>query len=173
MGGFSIWHILIFAIIVLLLFGGNRFSAMMGDVAKGLKSFKQGMADEDDDKMRRYDEQRRNDPPRQLPRDQPPHPIDVTPRPADPVDRRRRRETTKRSKPHSPRMFGVDSSELAVVAILALIFIGPKDLPQGLADRRLLGRPRARHGAPLHFGHREHGPRGRARRDGEALARGE
>ena len=27
-------------------------------------------------------------------------------------------------------MFGVDSSELAVVAILALIFIGPKDLPK-------------------------------------------
>jgi len=48
MGGFSIWHILIFAIILLLLFGGNRFSSMMGDVAKGLKSFKQGMADEAD-----------------------------------------------------------------------------------------------------------------------------
>ena len=47
MGGFSLWHILIFAVIVLLLFGGNRFSAMMGDVAKGLKSFKQGMADDD------------------------------------------------------------------------------------------------------------------------------
>ena len=44
MGGFSLWHILIFAIILLLLFGGNRFSAMMGDVAKGLKSFKQGMS---------------------------------------------------------------------------------------------------------------------------------
>jgi len=29
-------------------------------------------------------------------------------------------------------MFGVDSSELAVVAILALIFIGPKDLPRVL-----------------------------------------
>ena len=43
MGGFSLWHILIFAIILLLLFGGNRFSAMMGDVAKGLKSFKKGM----------------------------------------------------------------------------------------------------------------------------------
>jgi sec-independent protein translocase protein TatA len=82
MGGFSIWHILIFAIIVLLLFGGNRFSAMMGDVAKGLKSFKQGMADEDDEKVRRYEEQRRNDP-RQLPRDQPP--IDVASRPAEPV----------------------------------------------------------------------------------------
>ena len=46
MGGFSIWLILIFGLFLLLLFGGNRFSAMMGDVAKGMKSFKEGMADE-------------------------------------------------------------------------------------------------------------------------------
>ena len=85
MGGLSIWHILILAIILLLLFGGNRFSAMMGDVAKGLKSFKQGMADEDDEKYRRYDEQRRNEPPRQLPRDERREPIDVTPRPSEPA----------------------------------------------------------------------------------------
>ena len=86
MGGFSIWHILIFAVILLLLFGGNRFSNMMGDVAKGLKSFKQGMADEDDEKVRRYDEQRR-EPPRQIPRDEvrPQDQIDATPRPADPA----------------------------------------------------------------------------------------
>jgi sec-independent protein translocase protein TatA len=77
MGGFSIWHILIFAIIVLLLFGGNRFSTMMGDVAKGLKSFKQGMADDEDEKRKRYEEQRRSEPPK-LPREQ--EPIDVTPR---------------------------------------------------------------------------------------------
>ena len=88
MGGFSIWHILIFAIILLLLFGGNRFSAMMGDVAKGLKSFKQGMADEDEDKKHRYGEQRRNEPPRQLPRDDigpRSEPIDVTPKREEPV----------------------------------------------------------------------------------------
>jgi sec-independent protein translocase protein TatA len=87
MGGFSIWHILIFAIILLLLFGGNRFSSMMGDVAKGLKSFKQGMADEDEEKTRRYDEQRRNDPPRQLPREEARRDgtIDVTPRAAEPA----------------------------------------------------------------------------------------
>ena len=85
MGGFSIWHILIFAIILLLLFGGNRFSSMMGDVAKGLKSFKQGMADEDDDKRHRYEEQRRQAPPRLLDDVRPQDPIDVTPRPADPV----------------------------------------------------------------------------------------
>jgi sec-independent protein translocase protein TatA len=81
MGGFSIWHILIFAIIVLLLFGGNRFSAMMGDVAKGLKSFKQGMADDEDEKRQRHEEQRRSEP-RQLPREQ--ERIDVTPRSAEP-----------------------------------------------------------------------------------------
>ena len=77
MGGFSLWHILILAVLVLLLFGGNRFSNMMGDLAKGMKQFKQGMADEDEDKQRRYEEQRRAEPPR-LPRDQ--DPIDVTAR---------------------------------------------------------------------------------------------
>lgn len=86
MGGLSIWHIIIIAIFVLLLFGGNRFSSMMGDVAKGLKSFKQGMADDEDEKYRRYEEQRRNEPPRQLPREEAHRePIDVTPRPAEPV----------------------------------------------------------------------------------------
>ena len=87
MGGLSIWHLLILAVLLLLLFGGNRFSAMMGDVAKGLKSFKQGMADEEEDKRRDYDQQRRNEPPRQLPRDDAGsrEPIDVTPRREEPV----------------------------------------------------------------------------------------
>ena len=92
MGGFSFWHILILAIILLLLFGGNRFSAMMGDVAKGLKSFKQGMADDEEEKRQRYEEQRRIDEQRRAEQARPlPHaderPIDVTPepRPADSV----------------------------------------------------------------------------------------
>jgi len=87
MGGLSIWHLLILALFILLLFGGNRFSSMMGDVAKGLKSFKQGMADDEEEKRQRYDEQRRAEPPRQLPRDEarPQEPIDVTPRPAEPA----------------------------------------------------------------------------------------
>jgi sec-independent protein translocase protein TatA len=88
MGGFSLWHILIFAIILLLLFGGNRFSAMMGDVAKGLKSFKAGMADEDE--QRRNDAAQRPAEPRQIPPQKPydTQPIDITPReprPADPA----------------------------------------------------------------------------------------
>lgn len=50
MGGFSLWHWLVVGIIVLLLFGKGRFSDMMGDVAKGIKSFKKGMAEEDEPK---------------------------------------------------------------------------------------------------------------------------
>jgi sec-independent protein translocase protein TatA len=101
MGGFSLWHILIFAIILLLLFGGNRFSAMMGDVAKGLKSFKQGMADEDDKRAAdaRRDDPRQNDP-RQLPPQQnyTSPPIDVTPEPR-PVEPRPAEPTAAPSPP--------------------------------------------------------------------------
>ena len=49
MGSFSIWHWLVVGILVLLLFGKGRFSDMMGDVAKGIKSFKKGMADDEED----------------------------------------------------------------------------------------------------------------------------
>ena len=48
MGGLSLVHWLIVGIVILLLFGKGRFSAMMGDVAKGLKSFKKGMAEDDE-----------------------------------------------------------------------------------------------------------------------------
>jgi sec-independent protein translocase protein TatA len=47
MGGLSIWHWLIVGILVLLLFGKGRFSDMMGDVAKGLKSFKKGISEDE------------------------------------------------------------------------------------------------------------------------------
>ena len=45
--GLSLPHILLLALVVLLLFGGGRVSGLMGDVAKGIKSFKKGMADDD------------------------------------------------------------------------------------------------------------------------------
>ena len=48
MGSFSIWHWLIVAIVLLLLFGKGRFSEMMGDVAKGIKSFKKGMSEDEE-----------------------------------------------------------------------------------------------------------------------------
>ena len=47
MGGASIWHWVVVGAIVMLLFGRGKISEMMGDVAKGIKAFKKGMADED------------------------------------------------------------------------------------------------------------------------------
>ncbi|RWM11139.1 twin-arginine translocase TatA/TatE family subunit [Mesorhizobium sp.] len=50
MGSLSIWHWLIVLVIVLLVFGRGKIPELMGDMAKGIKSFKKGMADDDDDK---------------------------------------------------------------------------------------------------------------------------
>ena len=48
MGSLSIWHWLIFGAVALLLFGGKgKISDIMGDVAKGIKSFKKGMSEDD------------------------------------------------------------------------------------------------------------------------------
>jgi sec-independent protein translocase protein TatA len=48
MGSFSIWHWMLFGAVALLLFGGKgKISDLMGDVAKGIKSFKKGMAEDD------------------------------------------------------------------------------------------------------------------------------
>jgi sec-independent protein translocase protein TatA len=59
MGTLSIWHILIFGIVVLLLFGGRgKISDVMGDVAKGIKSFRQGLSDHDDESQRITTERR-------------------------------------------------------------------------------------------------------------------
>ncbi|CAN5718195.1 twin-arginine translocase TatA/TatE family subunit [Sphingomonas sp. ZT3P38] len=48
MGSFSLMHWLVFGVIAILVLGGGRFSNMMGDVAKGIKQFKKGMAEEDE-----------------------------------------------------------------------------------------------------------------------------
>ena len=48
MGSFSIWHWLIVLVIVLLLFGAGKIPKLMGDMAKGVKAFKKGLADEED-----------------------------------------------------------------------------------------------------------------------------
>ena len=46
MGSFSIWHLLILAVVVFLLFGRGKVSDLMGDVAKGIKNFRKGLQDE-------------------------------------------------------------------------------------------------------------------------------
>ena len=49
MGAFSIWHWIIVLVIVVLLFGRGKIPELMGDVAKGIKNFKSGMAEDEAD----------------------------------------------------------------------------------------------------------------------------
>lgn len=48
--GLSLPHLIILALVVILLFGRGKISEMMGDFGKGIKSFKQGIADEANEK---------------------------------------------------------------------------------------------------------------------------
>ena len=58
----SIWQLLIVLVIVLLLFGRGKIPQLMGDMAKGIKSFKRGMDDEEKknevDKNKNIDEEK-------------------------------------------------------------------------------------------------------------------
>jgi sec-independent protein translocase protein TatA len=83
MGSFSVWHWLVVGVIILLLFGKGRFSEMMGDVAKGLKSFKKGMSEDDEATAARPAE-----PPRRLTADE----ATVTP----PAERSREADVDRR-----------------------------------------------------------------------------
>ncbi len=48
MGSMSIWHWIVVGAVLLLLFGGKgKVSDIMGDFAKGIKSFKKGMSEDD------------------------------------------------------------------------------------------------------------------------------
>ena len=45
MGGLSIWHWLIVLAVVLILFGSGRVGSLLGELGKGVKSFKQNISD--------------------------------------------------------------------------------------------------------------------------------
>jgi len=45
--GISFWQVLLVLVLIVLLFGRGRISDLMGDVARGIKSFKKGLADEE------------------------------------------------------------------------------------------------------------------------------
>ena len=85
MGSFSIWHWLVVGIVLLLLFGKGRFSEMMGDVAKGIKSFKKGMS-EDEEAAQAAEQRRISEARPPEPQVIPPQPGDITPEPT-PADR--------------------------------------------------------------------------------------
>ena len=51
MGSMSIWHWAIVIVVVALLFGGRgKLSGIMGDAAKGIRAFKDGLKDDTDSK---------------------------------------------------------------------------------------------------------------------------
>ncbi len=68
LGGFGHWIVIL--LIVLVLFGVGRVSGLMGELGKGIKSFKDGLADGD----------KPADQPKQIPPQQTQPPIDITPR---------------------------------------------------------------------------------------------
>ena len=45
----GIWQVVLILVIVLILFGAGKLPKVMGDVAKGVKNFKAGMKDDDED----------------------------------------------------------------------------------------------------------------------------
>ena len=51
------WQIAIVVILIVLLFGRGKISDLMGDVAKGIKSFKKGMSDTPDSPKEKTDDQ--------------------------------------------------------------------------------------------------------------------
>lgn len=63
----SIWQILIVVLLVVLLFGRGKISALMGDMAKGIKAFKKGMSDDVAEETQKVERA-------------PGEPIDVTPK---------------------------------------------------------------------------------------------
>ena len=55
------WQIAIVVVLVVLLFGRGKISALMGDVAKGIKSFKKGMSDNSETSNKNTDNKENQD----------------------------------------------------------------------------------------------------------------
>ena len=89
MGAWGIGHWLVVLLVIMLLFGAGRVSGLMGEVAKGIKSFKKGMAEDDESEMRRISAERAAQavPPPAAPV-QPAAAAEATPAPAPEADRR-------------------------------------------------------------------------------------
>jgi sec-independent protein translocase protein TatA len=76
-------HIILLLVVIVLLFGAGKVSNLMGDVAKGIKSFKKGMS-EDDEPARRIAEERPLDA-RPIPAPPPAEPVPPVATPAPPA----------------------------------------------------------------------------------------
>ena len=108
----GIWQVVLILLIVVIIFGAGKLPQVMGDVAKGVKSFKSGLKDDEPPPQAAAERAGRS--------------------PAEPV---RRRTSTPAAEPGAPlvgvrSMFDIGWSEMAVILMVALIVIGPKDLPR-------------------------------------------
>ena len=69
MGSFSIWHIIIIVSLLALLFGGRgKISGIMGDTAKGIRAFREGLKGEEDHKGKVEEAEEDEPPPKPLPK---------------------------------------------------------------------------------------------------------
>ncbi len=50
--GISVWQILLVVVLAILLFGRGKISELMGDVAKGIRSFRKGLTEDTDQPMK-------------------------------------------------------------------------------------------------------------------------
>ena len=163
MGGFSLWHWLIVGLVILLLFGKGRFSDMMGDVAKGLKSFKKGMSEDEEAERsagstaeRPIEARPAAAPPSRAAPSRPARPPTPTARP-------------RRQPPEGAPCSGSIPANLLIIAVVALVVIGPKDLPRVMRTvGHWVGRARGM-AAPFPRRPRHDDPRGRARGHGEEV----
>ena len=166
MGSFSIWHWLIVLAVVLLLFGGRgKISALDGRFRQGPVGLQEG--------------RRRAMAPTRTPRR--PASRAIRPSRSRPRPRPRRRARCIRTAPprseaaleasRADPMFGIDSPELLVIAVVALVVIGPKELPGLLRTLGQVDGQDARHGVGVPRPCRRDGAPVRARRGEEAARR--
>ena len=62
MGSFSIWHWIVVLLVILIIFGAGKLPNVMGDVAKGIKSFKRNMNDDEGETPKLADSDHHKDP---------------------------------------------------------------------------------------------------------------
>ena len=132
MGGLSIWHWLIVLVVVVLIFGTKKLRNIGQDLGGAVKGFKEGMKTAEDDGRRgqggRDGARSRSPARRSRPRSR---------RTRWPDVRRLTRPRARRARPTAhagpearPRMFDIGFSEIMVIAVVALVVLGPEKLPK-------------------------------------------
>ena len=137
MGLGSGWHWLLILLVFVLLFGAGKISELMGDLAKGIKSFKKEMAEGGEE-------------PAEPAKPEPTKVIEHTvEKPAQDDDQDRVEGpaqpeiglaaahtprglgfAARNPRPEAAHMFDIGWSELLVIIVVAIVVVGPKDLPR-------------------------------------------